>query len=112
LLRTKRMLALPAHVNITVLTNSYDVVHSWFLPDQGIKFDCVPGRSTHHTYYISSPGDSRGQCAEVCGRFHHHMPIYLIGLLREEFYVWWLKHSWKFKHIDFLWPPIKSTIKF
>jgi hypothetical protein len=28
LLRTKRMLALPAHVNITVLTNSYDVVHS------------------------------------------------------------------------------------
>lgn len=28
LLRTKRTLVLPAHVNITVVTNSYDVVHS------------------------------------------------------------------------------------
>lgn len=28
LLRTKRTLVLPAHVNITIITNSYDVVHS------------------------------------------------------------------------------------
>ncbi|MFK8060305.1 MAG: hypothetical protein AB8B78_09470 [Polaribacter sp.] len=28
LLRTKRTLVLPAHVNITVITNSYDVIHS------------------------------------------------------------------------------------
>jgi hypothetical protein len=28
LLRTKRTLVLPAHINITVITNSYDVVHS------------------------------------------------------------------------------------
>jgi hypothetical protein len=28
LIRTKRILVLPAHINITVLTNSYDVVHS------------------------------------------------------------------------------------
>lgn len=28
LLRTKRTLVLPAHVNLTVVTNSYDVVHS------------------------------------------------------------------------------------
>jgi hypothetical protein len=28
LLRTKRTLILPAHINITLITNSYDVVHS------------------------------------------------------------------------------------
>jgi heme/copper-type cytochrome/quinol oxidase subunit 2 len=28
LLRTKRTLVLPAHTNITLITNSYDVVHS------------------------------------------------------------------------------------
>jgi len=28
ILRTKRTLVLPAHVNITIVTNSYDVVHS------------------------------------------------------------------------------------
>jgi hypothetical protein len=28
LLRTKRIVVLPAHVNLTVITNSFDVVHS------------------------------------------------------------------------------------
>ena len=28
MLRTKRTLVIPAHVNITVISNSYDVVHS------------------------------------------------------------------------------------
>ena len=28
LLRTKRTLVLPVHINMTVITNSYDVVHS------------------------------------------------------------------------------------
>jgi hypothetical protein len=28
LLRTKKTLVLPAHVNITLITNSYDIVHS------------------------------------------------------------------------------------
>ena len=28
LLRTKRLLVLPAHFNISVITNSFDVVHS------------------------------------------------------------------------------------
>jgi len=28
ILRTKRTLVLPAHMNLTVITNSYDVVHS------------------------------------------------------------------------------------
>ena len=54
LLRTKRTLVLPAHINITVVTNSYDVVHSWFIPGLGIKLDCVPGRSTHHSFYIDN----------------------------------------------------------
>ena len=37
LLRTKRTLVLPAHVNLTLITNSYDVVHSWFVPGLGLK---------------------------------------------------------------------------
>lgn len=28
LLRTKRIVVLPAHVNLTIITNSFDVVHS------------------------------------------------------------------------------------
>jgi hypothetical protein len=89
LLRVKRTLVLPAHVNITAITNSYDVCHSWFIPGLGLKLDCVPGRATHHTFYIDNVGFYYGQCAEICGRYHHHMPIRVCALPFEHFLVWW-----------------------
>jgi hypothetical protein len=88
LLRTNKILVLPAHVNITAITNSYDVIHSWFIPGLGLKLDCIPGRSTHHTFYIDNIGFYYGQCAEVCGRYHHHMPIKICSLPFEHFLVW------------------------
>jgi hypothetical protein len=88
ILRTKRTLVLPAHINLTVITNSYDVVHSWFIPSLGVKMDCVPGRSTHHVLFIDSVGFYYGQCAEICGRYHHHMPIRLCALPFEHFLLW------------------------
>lgn len=101
LLRTKRTLVLPAHVNITVVTNSCDVVHSWFIPGLGLKLDCVPGRSTHHSFYIDNIGFYYGQCAEICGRYHHHMPIKLCALPFEQFLVWW-QHKGLKDFTDFL----------
>jgi heme/copper-type cytochrome/quinol oxidase subunit 2 len=98
LLRTKRTLVLPAHVNITVITNSYDVVHSWFIPGLGLKLDCVPGRSTHHSFYIDNVGFYYGQCAEICGRYHHHMPIRLCALPFEQFLVWWQRRGVRRMH--------------
>ena len=89
LLRTKRIVVLPAHVNLTVITNSFDVVHSWFIPGLGLKMDCIPGRSTHHVLHIDYAGFYYGQCAEICGRYHHHMPIRICALPFEHFLVWW-----------------------
>lgn len=92
MLRTKRTLVLPANTNITVVTNSYDVIHSWFIPGLGLKLDCVPGRATHHVLHIDTIGFYYGQCAEICGRYHHHMPIRLCSLPFEHFLIWW--HSY------------------
>jgi len=89
LLRTRRTLVLPAHVNITAVTNSYDVIHSWFIPGLGLKLDCIPGRATHHNFLIDNVGFYYGQCAEVCGRYHHHMPIRICALPFEHFLLWW-----------------------
>lgn len=89
LLRTKRTLILPAHINITIIASSYDVVHSWFVPGLGLKIDCVPGRSNHSTLYIDNVGFYYGQCAEICGRYHHHMPIRVCALNYEHFLLWW-----------------------
>lgn len=88
LLRVKKTLVLPTHINITAVTNSYDVVHSWFIPGLGLKMDCVPGRSTHHTFFIDNAGFYYGQCAEICGRYHHHMPIRVCALPFEHFLLW------------------------
>ena len=89
LLRTKRTLVLPAHINITLIASSYDVVHSWFVPGLGLKIDCVPGRSNHLTLYIDKAGFYYGQCEEIYGRYHHHMPVRVCALDYEHFLVWW-----------------------
>lgn len=93
LLRTRRILVLPTNINITVLTNSFDVVHSWYIPGLGIKLDCIPGRSTHHTVNIDHAGFYYGQCAEICGRYHHHMPIRVCALPFEHFLIWWYHYG-------------------
>lgn len=88
LLRLNKMLFLPTNLQIAIITNSFDVIHSWFIPGLGLKMDCVPGRSTHHTLYIDIPGIYYGQCAEICGRFHHHMPIKVCALELEHYLLW------------------------
>lgn len=93
LLRTRRVLVLPAHTNITLITNSFDVMHSWYVPGLGVKLDCVPGRSTHHTIHIDHAGFYYGQCAEICGRYHHHMPIRVCALPFEHFLIWWYHYG-------------------
>ena len=103
LLRTKRTLTLPVHLNITVITGSYDVVHSWFIPGLGLKLDCVPGRSTHHTFFIDNVGFYYGQCAEICGRYHHHMPIRVCALKFEHFMSWWKSKGFARLHRDIVY---------
>lgn len=97
LLWVNKVILIPIRMAITVTTNSYDVVHSWFVPGLGLKLDCVPGRSTHHTIYVEYMGYYYGQCAEVCGRRHHHMPIKLRAIPFKWFEYWWkqtLYGSW------------------
>lgn len=91
-------LYLPSRKNITVITNSFDVAHSWFVPGLGLKFDCIPGRSTHHSLFISKPGLYFGHCAEVCGRFHHHMPIKIIALSLDHFVYFYAVQSGHFNN--------------
>ena len=89
LLRVTKTFVLPTLTSLNVMTNSYDVVHSWFIPALGIKFDCVPGKSTHHLLYIEFVGFFYGQCAEICGRYHHHMPIRIYACTLNYFMAWW-----------------------
>uniref|UniRef100_UPI0030E2A2DA cytochrome oxidase subunit II n=1 Tax=Arorathrips mexicanus TaxID=1291224 RepID=UPI0030E2A2DA len=77
LLETDTRLILPYATEIQCLTTSMDVIHSFSIPDLGIKMDSIPGRLNSINFQITRPGLFFGQCAEICGTGHSFMPICL-----------------------------------
>ena len=66
-------LVAPTGVTVDLRIASVDVVHSWWIPKLGGKFDAVPGYINRTWFRIARPGIYRGQCAELCGRNHAEM---------------------------------------
>ena len=56
-------------VNEDVIGLDWDVIHSWWVPDLGGKYDAIPGR-TAHTWFEAPAGDYIARCAELCGIQH------------------------------------------
>jgi cytochrome c oxidase subunit 2 len=68
-----------------------DVVHSWWIPKLGGKFDAVPGYTNNTWFKI--PGKLagttfRGQCAELCGRNHANMVAQVRAVSPTEYESW------------------------
>jgi len=68
-------LTLPVNVNLRFLITASDVLHSWAVPELGLKIDAVPGRLNQIIAFITHPGIYYGQCSELCGASHGFMPI-------------------------------------
>ena len=75
LLEVSNRLYLPVNVPLRILVTSGDVLHSWAVPEMGIKVDAVPGRLNDCVTIIRRPGVFYGQCSELCGVGHGFMPI-------------------------------------
>lgn len=75
LLEVDNRLYLPVNVPLRILITSTDVLHSWAVPEMGIKVDAVPGRLNDAVTLIRRPGVFYGQCSELCGVGHGFMPI-------------------------------------
>lgn len=67
---------------------SNDVIHSWWVPDLGIKRDAIPGFMYEAWATIEKPGVYRGQCAELCGINHGFMPIVVEAVSQADFDKW------------------------
>lgn len=80
--------AMPIEIRLQILASSKDVIHSWAIPSAGIKIDCVPGYSSHKVIIFLVSGIFWGQCMEVCGRYHHWMPIVVYFMKRDLFFLW------------------------
>lgn len=81
-------MAMPIEIRLQVLASSKDVIHSWSIPSAGIKIDCVPGYSSHRVMIFLVSGIFWGQCMEICGRYHHWMPIIVYFMKRDLFFLW------------------------
>jgi heme/copper-type cytochrome/quinol oxidase subunit 2 len=80
--------AMPIEIRLQILASSRDVIHSWAIPSAGIKIDCIPGYTSHRIMTFFTPGIYWGQCMEICGRFHHWMPIVVYFMKRDLFFLW------------------------
>lgn len=88
LLEVDHPLVVPVQKKIRLLVTSNDVIHSWWVPELGIKRDAIPGFIHEAWAIIEKPGTYRGQCAELCGVNHGFMPIVIEAKSAEDFQQW------------------------
>ncbi len=88
LLEVDEPLVLPTNRKVRFVVTSNDVIHSWWVPELGIKRDAVPGYIYEAWARIQEPGTYRGQCAELCGVNHGFMPIVVKAVAPAEFDQW------------------------
>lgn len=81
-------LVLPVGKKVEFLATAHDVIHSWWVPDLGIKKDAIPGYINTVWAKIERPGVYRGQCAELCGKGHAFMPIVVVAKTEQGFEHW------------------------
>lgn len=88
LLEVDRPLVVPTGKKVRVLLTSSDVIHSWWMPQFGVKQDAIPGFIHEAWFQVEKPGTYRGQCAELCGVGHGFMPIVVEALPPEQYDSW------------------------
>jgi cytochrome c oxidase subunit 2 len=75
-------------VKLDVSAPAYDVIHSWWVPELGGKFDAIPGRVNHTWFRASRPGTYVGRCAELCGVQHAAMRATVEVVPEREYTSW------------------------
>ena len=89
LLEVDNAMVVPTGKKVRLLMTADDVIHSWWVPQFGVKQDAIPGFIKEAWINVDKPGTYRGQCAELCGIHHGFMPI-VVEAVPEDKYKQWL----------------------
>jgi cytochrome c oxidase subunit 2 len=81
-------MVVPTNTTVSLNIVSADVVHSWWVPELGGKFQAVPGYHNYTWFKVSKPGLFRGQCAILCGRGHARMIATVKAVPPAQFEAW------------------------
>ncbi len=78
------VLYVPQNAVVDMNVTSSDVVHSFNIPQLGVRIDAIPGRINH--YWFTIPAGTAPwtrfliQCTEFCGQGHYAMISYVVVL--------------------------------
>lgn len=89
LLEVDKPLVIPTKKKVRFLITGNDVIHSFSVPDFGIKRDAIPGILNDVWAVVDEPGIYRGQCSELCGKDHGFMPIVVRAVPEDEYNTWY-----------------------
>jgi cytochrome c oxidase subunit 2 len=81
-------MVVPTGTTVLLDIVAQDVVHSWWIPALGGKYQAIPGYHNYAWFQISKPGLYRGQCATLCGRLHAAMRATVRAVPPAQFDAW------------------------
>ena len=88
LMEVDQPLVVPVDKKVRIVLTAADVIHSWMVPDFGVKQDAIPGFLRDTWFRAEKEGVYRGQCAEMCGKDHAFMPI-VVKVVSDKDYAAW-----------------------
>ncbi|MEE9331251.1 MAG: cytochrome c oxidase subunit II [Methylophilaceae bacterium] len=88
LLEVDNPMVVPVGKKVRLLITAEDVIHSWWIPEFGVKQDAIPGFMKEAWIRVEKPGTYRGQCAELCGKDHGFMPIVVEAMEEADYNAW------------------------
>lgn len=100
LLGVDNAIVVPVNKVVEIDTTGADVIHSWAMPQMGVKMDAVPGRINHTWFKATKIGTYYGECSELCGARHAFMPIELHVVSEADYAAWLAGAKKKFAAID------------
>ncbi len=90
----------PVNKVVEIDTVGADVIHSWAMPQMGVKMDAVPGRINKTWFKATQTGVFYGQCSELCGARHAYMPIELHVVSDADYAAWLAASKKKFAALE------------
>ncbi len=100
LLGVDNVVVVPLNKVVEVDTTGADVIHSWALPQMGVKMDAVPGRINRTWFKATALGTYYGECSELCGARHAYMPIEVKVVSDADYATWLAGAKKKYAAID------------
>ncbi|MDS0258939.1 cytochrome c oxidase subunit II [Haloarcula sp. S1CR25-12] len=90
---TSERLYLPNDTDIRFTMTSSDVIHSFYIPEFGVKQDIFPGQETVARTHPTETGTYRLYCAELCGSGHARMQVPVVVMNQSSYDDWLANES-------------------